>query len=1456
MAGSSKDISRRSFIAGGVAIASSLFLPQIEGMQDAFSVLPFGAKKAYAADGKSSIETDIMVVGRTELGVITYDVTDPQNPIVVPNCHVKITSRFNDKSVEGTSNEEGKIIFDLEDLAEDKNADYLAFNGRIEVTCNGYRDVIIPLARIITHSALTAPTRPLDGKPYFRTIAMNEWDVQYTKETYMTSSESDESQVIEAELWIPNNTSLPTLSLVGIKDGKETNLGRFNFASRESKNVARYRIYGKYLLKGDSKCFENFDELHACFYIIETEVEYWTALNIETKEAPIEESEEGNKVIVPETAGQALNFIRFPSTFVPPFGNAKFSIWKPKLPIMYDFSPFGYAMLGAQISGIAVYDDKGNDLGKKGWHMLPTQTAEEQAGAEFDLQMKAFNDYEKSKAFIDDPKNGKSWDHEFTSTLKFSYDLQAYALAKYDWKEDFWEGSFQALASGKLDWIITWTLNLGGFPMYFIVNPYVSLNASFRLGIKLKKILDIEFVPEDKTLGVGGSIGIYGTIGFGINMFASVSFTGGGYITGFINFCPSEGENWPRYLGGFGHSGVVTAQFSFFKYTWPIWTIDKPDYWDSYKKTLVSSDGVFYDDSGDKFTKSMLDSALQKRLGKMGMSDDIPVYSDGAPSFEDLKKYAKIVTNSEMLKSKEFITDKQANLENAPVIVEGLDNLTDDGDEEKLSDIVIIPKESIVAGGKVLSVTNIDDSYLPQFSYVGEMKSGGAGQTPKVLGISDTDRGGIKPSIDNILFENVNSNPTMKLLVTKYTGLTLLFRIASVDVGDGQARSRLVYHTLNSDNSWSRPYIVNFDPQIDGVDRADMYDYEFDVTQAEGNGGENYICLLVTSSIRPNGDDTTLVEGLQAHYISLVSLYDTYQKTDRLVADPTMTACVHKTSDGHTLTTPRITGFSDVSSIAGTKDFCLMGTYVYRKVTEKSGISDEGTAVAIFARWEDDSQYEKVFTITRQKGSQLGDDYIMRPVKIDDEDYKWEADSVANCRRATFAYYTQDWAGAAKMEANYKNNDPSQFSSFGVTKLISFGGEAGPVAHKLYPWGDDGELIATVKDKTEDGAEISSIYHISFDPKNSGDPTFTKISPKSGVPTDLVIDENSHFLFYAQNIDGKVGQNYADDGSIESDIIEHRYYIMAIAEVEGLFTKPFIFCELDHIIDNFVGLTINENYVTFLASCIEDIDNSLADIYDVRVPLVKCLTPITLTTAEPFAMSGEDCEFSICIRNDGNLVARKATFTLYDAETGQKVDSKVVEFGKDTIENLQDKNAKCKYDTDGFSKSQLNSALVANGGRGVIIPGETDTYRMKFAIPKDWRDTKTVYVEISDIEVINPTGSNKAAFANYHIAAKSCPTQELKIEAVDLDRGKLADGEVHEKKNGNEDESGKKKGKGSDGGSGSDGGKDSSGTPSTGDVPIGGIAAAAAAALGAGMMAYSKRRCALENSAQDDEDKI
>lgn len=1469
------NISRRTFAIGSAAALSSLFLPEVEGVADAFSTLPIGAARAFAADAQDSDTTEIMVVGRTQIGIVAYDVTNPQSLIALKNCKVKLTSLYNNKSLEATSDSAGRVIFDLEDLAEDKDADLIAFNGSMEVTCDGYRDVYIPRARFIAHCAMIAPTRPLDDKPYFRYVSMNGWDIQYIQNLFVTAPVADE-QDVEIELWMPKKNMTPTAKLVALKNGKETTLSKFKFG-KQSGNLIKGTTSGSFLQTGSSQLIAEGATLKVVFSFEESNDEFFLNSSLQTKASPLSQSEKVSKLFVAESQyNTSITGLDLPESMCAPFKGISLSFWRPRFNMIFDVSALGFVVFGYGYNKLELKEDNGQPFAGK-FNAQPIEGFKNQVSTEWQRELKIFNDYMAQSADPNDETKTQLFTWKFVPTVTMTYLLQFYGKLEYVWDDKYWQGSLVFLAAFQWDALFTFRFTILGAPAYFQIHPWFEARVPLSIGMHNQDVWDFNFDFDGVEFGARATFGIGATLGIGCEGFVSTSGTIAGYICIYLSFTSSSHTKpWPRITAGYGCSGVVTVQLPFTKFSATLFKVDEPQAFDTNSSKFSSSLSDKEKIYGNLET-SDLDPVLQQRLGKFANANYESAGTGDFPTYAQMKEMAVTVTNADMLAGKEFEVSTQADYENSPVkIFAQVDGELSSGPfnswdkENSNSEIIVITKEDAAADIALTSVGTKDEDvsgaevatnssaptkdqlkqlveyepqsndYLTQYSYVGTMTSGNPTEKLGVGGISDANRGGVLPNIDRVMFKDVYSDSKMQLLVTSNNGATYLFRIVTVDIGGGKARSRLVYHRLNDNGNWSQPWVIDYDPQIEGSSRDDMYDYEFSVTQANANGGINYIFVIVTSNARPDGDDTDFDHNLQAHYATIVGLYDSYATENPLRVDPLMTASLPNTSEGYTLISPRITGFSDKFSIAGTNDFCVMGTYLRRSVGGEDGLSKDCTTMSFFARLELDETYtKKLFkvdtSVIHLNGDNALNDVVMLPIKIDDDSYKWEYGSVANCRRATFVYSGGETNGACKLEANYKDNDTTQFQSFVKTELAN-SYTTDLRVNKFYKFGNSGQVIATCATKTDGGEETSALFNVEFDPKNTGKMTFKQIGPVKGAVADFIPDGSGHYLFFVENVDGKVGQNYDEYGDLIDDggVVEHRHYIMAVAFVDGLFTEPFIFAELDHIIDGLIATAVNGSYVTFMTSTIKNIDKSLADIYDVRVPILKCLTPVSLVCADAFAMSGEDNIFAVKVRNDGNLVATAATFTLYD-ENNDVVDSKHLSFADDMLNSARNINPDCGYDTSQLSSTLKSSKIVADDGLGVLLPGSIETYRMKFFIPQDWQDEHTVRIAISDVEVINPQDFSDENLHNYNLALRLCPTTTVNATPASLSKS-VDSGEVYSKK----------KDSSNGGGSNANCGENESATPNTGDNWSSSMLGFALSAASAGMAAYTARRVANE----------
>lgn len=141
-----------------------------------------------------------------------------------------------------------------------------------------------------------------------------------------------------------------------------------------------------------------------------------------------------------------------------------------------------------------------------------------------------------------------------------------------------------------------------------------------------------------------------------------------------------------------------------------------------------------------------------------------------------------------------------------------------------------------------------------EYTYIGQSTNAVADPNANSAGVSEDERGGIKPSSDNVLFSGVLSEAHMKL--TMIAGVECLFRIAlgalrrqwPLAPGGAHKGKR---HVVRSHARGLSPWVGEGDVERDGI-----FDYDFDVVEyTDGRGNQDAYVLLVSASA-PAGDNT------------------------------------------------------------------------------------------------------------------------------------------------------------------------------------------------------------------------------------------------------------------------------------------------------------------------------------------------------------------------------------------------------------------------------------------------------------------------------------------------------------------------------------------------------------------------------------------------------------------------
>lgn len=196
--------------------------------------------------------------------------------------------------------------------------------------------------------------------------------------------------------------------------------------------------------------------------------------------------------------------------------------------------------------------------------------------------------------------------------------------------------------------------------------------------------------------------------------------------------------------------------------------------------------------------------------------------------------------------------------------------------------------------------------------------------------------------------------------------------------------------------------------------------------------------------------------------------------------------------------------------------------------------------------------------------------------------------------------------------------------------------------------------------------------------------------------------------------------------------------------------------------------------------------------------------------------------------------------------------------------------AHVKYALETLGTRFATHPLVADNGNAVLAPGCTAQFRMSFAIPESWGDEVgkrvTLYAKARNLVALDPVtleeirpGANStlgAVLHELHVPDATCERSEVQVGVCDsADTTGLHDAPMTADGDGGSSGGGSG-GSSSGGGSGSGSGKDHGNNKRSGkadafagagdsNVPLT-AAAAALTAAGAGLVAYSARRTALE----------
>lgn len=698
------------------------------------------------------------------------------------------------------------------------------------------------------------------------------------------------------------------------------------------------------------------------------------------------------------------------------------------------------------------------------------------------------------------------------------------------------------------------------------------------------------------------------------------------------------------------------------------------------------------------------------------------------------------------------------------------------------------------------------------------------------------------------------------------------------------------------------------------LDRSSVFDYDFDLCEFEVQGN-TYAALLILSGERdPSDEDVSLGEAATRPIMSFVIVggeykknadgdsswqprarsarsWRTFQEKDGGYGDNTYFAYSPKLTVGVTFDPP-------YTGAPYEWDYTVLfsGAYLYKKADDVKGAIADGTApkVRVFSTYVNASETMGRMRTGRQLlGMELNDTGDI--IEICGGTAVAHVDEDSNDRtRESFSYFgfrTSEGLGVFSVRSSYVLQDDK------LSGGVSICNQPDSILQKLYPWRGHGTEMIAVKNAGTADEPHSELRSATVPTEALGSVTIGDLlGPEQGMPAEFLQTSGGDVLVYVENdqggmtpIEDENGNAVLDeDGTIKMEPAPSSYRIMGMRLVcsggVSLFTKPFVIARTSHPADAVAAVTSSSSSTDIMICHISNLSESRCEYYEVKVPHVASATPVALCPVDDFAMAGQPCTFDVTLRNDGNVLVNGAEITLLDADEDNKVlaENVSVEISAETVKGSSDLRA-ADDSSEGTTESTYvtgyesfaNHPLGMDGGRTIVAPGNRATVRVSADIPDDWSGSRNITVRVSKIRYIDPlTGESsiseslKTSDGEYAAGLSGLSDEEGGVSAFgeqtidglttlhiaeatgDLGRfGDAIDGLVVM-----EDAGGAGGGSGSTSGGGN--GADGDALPDTGDTSV--LAGAASlvtgvtGALGAAMMAYSKRRQDVEREEHDE----
>lgn len=874
--------SRRGFI--NIAVGTLTTLPAVAGG----FLVPIAPSEARAEEADASnsgdVQARIVVVRPYEVGFVVHDVSKTPDTAgyKVQGATIKVTSRFNKESMSDTTDQDGIHVFDITNLSEDedKKADppSYGFNGTIEITAPGYRDVILPLVRVKGGEGLEVPIQPLEeGVPYPRSISFDEWDVLYTKNEFISSTDEgyDVDHSIEVQLGnVPDGSVEVALTKKGsttpIATGKAT-------ASSGSAKITIKQMFlwisdkNTYCLKPDTSYSVSYTT-GGKTYVVPLQISICKADADATNPTT-----SGDLKMSPFNDLSSFETgMHFPKD-LPVIGGDEMVPWIPTWPVNVAFDPFGYFCISYTSPKWGYKKDNGTDDPVE-WKKFPRKTAEQQ----FNKWSGQIQD-RMSKLGENAELKPKVKQMQLISVFEFGFSFSAMAAAQYAYGDEGvrqWRGNANAAVTVSADYSLSEQFTVGFVPILLQLNIHAALTVGAGLGFVSPKAFSFDKYRWDYTstgLTVRFVIAPSLSVGVGIKGVASVSLRGAFSLTIFIGVNPlpkDHGPNIknPHVIVGISATLSVVIQLLFYTKKIKITGYEEPNLYNSWQAKSLAENLA---SGGPANLRELIDdmqivpsASLAERAEFTSNGFGMPSNGVASKPTAFLKGEKKTLTTN----GKEYRVVVYRRVETAEALtLLGAENSALEGKSSKGEQRTLLKEwksKGLIpmwdSGSNALTASWSGSLMANERAYAFDRPTFDV----NALGAL----GGVHVISDIKIASNVLSDPRSKIV--SVWGKPFVLRLVSALIG-GEARTRIAAQQIDESGATTgKLYMLEFDAGAGIAPRDQLYDYDFDVVatqQTDSNGNKRHdMHLLVFSGLRESGDDTSFMDASLDHLASYV----------------------------------------------------------------------------------------------------------------------------------------------------------------------------------------------------------------------------------------------------------------------------------------------------------------------------------------------------------------------------------------------------------------------------------------------------------------------------------------------------------------------------------------------------------------------------------------------------------